>query len=147
MQQVVDLCNYVLDAYVNLQAETSVYTPPAYAPGVPVCYSSGGPTNGVRCGSMTGGTSVMVRMRFPGYADQVVTLTDQVFSTNMLVCRGDSGSPVFTGNTWAGIVSGFIGTIPEAQACTTSSMTSPMYFTKIVYLPAAYQLQMLTYDP
>lgn len=139
------LNHYVLDAYVNLQAETSVYTAPAYAPGVPVCYSSGGPTNGVRCGSMTGGASVLITLSFPGYANQSVTLTDQVFSTNMLVCKGDSGSPVFTGNTWAGIVSGLIGSI--SGTCTTSSTTNPVYFTKIVHLPEAYQLQMLTYDP
>jgi hypothetical protein len=131
--------NYVLDAFTQLQAETSNASTSFYGPGVPACFSGASPDirgYGVVCGKMVSGLTIDATATIDGIT-HTTTLTDQV-NTDMQVCEGDSGGSVTTGATWDGIVS---GAVFGANPCGTT-----MWFTKSFYI-AGYNMVMLTYDP
>jgi hypothetical protein len=137
------LNNYTLDAFNNLQGETSNATPSMYTPSQRICASSAGVTNGVRCGTMTGQTNYNLCLEpntaNPNLCNKSVPIYDGVFTT-LAVCHGDSGSPVTKGATWVGIVSSGVS-VPPVSGCGTQ-----MIFTKTIYLQTQYGLQLLTWD-
>ncbi|MGH3392382.1 MAG: S1 family peptidase [Actinomadura sp.] len=88
--------------------------------GQTVCYSS--PVSGVRCGTVT---AVNATVNFPNGT------VSGLIRTNICASPGDSGAPLFSGNTAIGIVSGGTGN------CSTGGDT---YFQPIVEVLNAFGL-------